>query len=233
VTRGTGTARELTYKQKKFAALVAGGSTRAGAYRKVYDVAAMKAGSVLREGRRLAKLPHVAARIAELELALLPAPEDLKAIRDHAVATGIHLSNVAGDERVRLASAKWLVDVVDRGNAAEQENLLKELRALYLRAVAVTSETAEPQVEEMRPAALPLDFEVGGGAADEPLRAEDSDGLGLVPRPSAVSVSESVTAQSSADRADTSQQQSARRGFREVRVSPPGFFPAKFRRDPV
>jgi hypothetical protein len=154
--------------------LVAAGSTRAGAYRKIYNVTTMKAPSVLREARRLAKVPHVAARIVELELALLPAPEDLKAIRDHAVATGIHLSNVAADERVRLASAKWLVEVVDKGNAAEQERLLEELRALYFRAESMTAELAEAPGEQMREADLKLESEMAGTVTMQPSGAEDS-----------------------------------------------------------
>ena len=174
----------------------------------------MKIPSVLREARRLAKVPHVAARIAELELALLPAPEDPQAIRDHAVATGIHLSNTACDERVRLASVQWL-EVVDKANASEQEKLLKDLRALYLRAVSVTG-AAEPPAREMREVPPPLEFELEGDVTGLRTEPDEIDGRHLATDQASSDAPSPVDLSVDAARVDSDPSEPP--AFRKVRV---------------
>lgn len=58
---------KLTPKQEKFAALIAGGMDQTNAYRESHDVKpTTKMLSIAQNASKLAALPHVAARIAEI-----------------------------------------------------------------------------------------------------------------------------------------------------------------------
>src|SRR5215467_6823200 len=120
-------ARKLNSRQMQFAASVAAGSTLVSAYREVYRPANDKAPSVYQNAKRSAKHPGIAARIKELQLELLPAPSDLKAIYDHGLATMIQLSNSCEDDGVRWKAARWLCEEAER--QAEKRRVLEAARA--------------------------------------------------------------------------------------------------------
>ena len=75
---------DLTPKQEAFAKLVASGSNKSDAYRRVYDTNTTPKVTGVKAGE-LAKVPHVAARIAELkadvrELELWSKEDSIKAL---------------------------------------------------------------------------------------------------------------------------------------------------------
>jgi hypothetical protein len=131
----------------QFAASVASGKPLAVAYREVYKPANGKAPSVYQNAKRSAKHPGIAARIQELQAELLPAPEDMKAVYAHGLATIIRLSNSCEDSRVRLSAAQWLCveaekqaekrQTLEAARATNQrEEIIAELHALYRKALA-------------------------------------------------------------------------------------------------
>ena len=113
--------RNLTGKQAKFALNVALGGTLADSYRQAYEPANPTAVSVYSNARRARKHPGIARRIAELQVALLPGPEDMKALYQHALAVGTQLTVLGKDDRVRLRAAMWIAaEAEKRGNLAEE-----------------------------------------------------------------------------------------------------------------
>ena len=100
--------RDLTGKQAKFALGVAMGKSLASSYREAYEPSNPTAVSVYSNARRTRKHPLVARRIAELQVKLMPGPEDMRAVYQHALAVGIQLSVVGKDDKVRLGAAKWV-----------------------------------------------------------------------------------------------------------------------------
>jgi hypothetical protein len=101
-------ARDLTGKQAKFALGVAMGKSLADSYRDAYEPTNPKAPSVYGNARRTRKHPLVARRIAELQVKLMPGPEDMRALYQHALAVGLQLTVVGGDDKVRLRAAQWV-----------------------------------------------------------------------------------------------------------------------------
>ena len=59
-------ARKLTPQQEKFAQLIASGMNQSGAYRAAYNAKRMKALTVNNESSKLARNPHIAARVADI-----------------------------------------------------------------------------------------------------------------------------------------------------------------------
>lgn len=100
--------RNLTGKQAKFALSVALGKSLVGSYRDAYVPGNPKAPSVYANARRARKHPGIARRIAELQVKLLPGPEDMKALYQHALAVGTQLTILGKDDRVRLRAAMWV-----------------------------------------------------------------------------------------------------------------------------
>ena len=112
--------RNLTGKQAKFALGVAMGKSLVGSYREAYEPSDPTAASVYANARRARKHPGIVRRIAELQVKLLPGPEDMKAVYQHALAVGLQLSILGKDDRVRLRAAQWV--------AAEAEKKAKLVR---------------------------------------------------------------------------------------------------------
>jgi hypothetical protein len=133
-----------------------------GAYREVYQPGNGKAASVYRNAKRSGKHPGIVAQIEAMQLKLLPAPEDLKAVYAHGVATIIELSNSCEDGKVRLSAAQWLCAeaerqaekrrVLEAGKKEEreqpQEEIIAELRALYRKALPERPELVVEVKEE-------------------------------------------------------------------------------------
>jgi hypothetical protein len=118
----------------QFAASVAGGKSLVSAYREVYQPTNGKAPSVYQNAKRSAKHPAIAARIRELQVELLPAPEDMRAVYQHGLAVILQLSITSEDSRVRLRAL---------------DEILAELHDLYRR--APTQEPLEMVSHEEEP----------------------------------------------------------------------------------
>jgi hypothetical protein len=69
----------------------------------------------------------VARRIAELQVRLMPGPEDLAALYRHALAVGLQLSVVGEDDKVRLRAAQWIAGEAEKSGKLEEE--ARKLRA--------------------------------------------------------------------------------------------------------
>jgi hypothetical protein len=117
--------RNLTSKQAKFAVAVALGKSLADSYREAYEPTNPAAVSVYSNARRARKNPGIARRIAELQVRLLPGPEDMKALYQHALAVAIQLTVLSDDDKVRLRAAQWLA-----GEAEKREKIAEEARKL-------------------------------------------------------------------------------------------------------
>jgi hypothetical protein len=129
--------RSLTAKQQQFAAEIAMGAGKTEAYRRAYAPANGRAPSVYSNAKRVAKLPQIAAAVAELRLRYMPAEADMEALYRHGLATMVDLTN-SSDPRMRLAAATWLCrEAAEHRRAAsdtaaeEQQSLHEKLRALY------------------------------------------------------------------------------------------------------
>jgi hypothetical protein len=147
-------ARELNTRQLKFAAAVAAGRTRIEAYEEAGYAVNGKRETAVRNAKRKAKHVEVRAAIEEMQLQLMPAPDDMRAVYAHGLATIIQLSNSCEDSRTRLAAAQWLCaeakEQAEKRQTLEaargtnpREEIIAELRALYRKALP----EREPLVE--------------------------------------------------------------------------------------
>jgi hypothetical protein len=126
--------RQLTEKQLRFATEIAMGKGKTAAYRAAYSPANGKLPSVYSNSKRTAKLPHVAAAVAELRLRYMPAEASMEALYQHGLAVMLELTN-SDDARARFAAARFLCEEAgERRKAAssvDPEPLLQKLRELY------------------------------------------------------------------------------------------------------
>src|SRR6516164_2327249 len=119
--------RNLTGKQAKFALGVAMGKSLADSYREAYEPTNPVAVSVYSNARRARKHAGIARRIAELQVKLLPGPEDMKALYEHALAVATQLTVLGEDDRVRLRAAQWIASEAEkRGKLAEKARKLRD-----------------------------------------------------------------------------------------------------------
>jgi hypothetical protein len=125
--------RNLTGKQAKFAVSVAMGKSLADSYREAYEPSNPKAPSVYGNARRARKHPLVARRIAELQVKLMPGPEDMRALYQYALAVGLQLTVAAEDERTRLRAAQWIAGEAEKSGKLEEE--ARRLRAEDVRKI--------------------------------------------------------------------------------------------------
>jgi hypothetical protein len=216
-------SRKLTGKQSEFASAVAQGTPLAQAYRVAYRPKNPMAPSVYPNSRRALKHPGIAARIKELQLELLPAPEDMRAIYQHGLATILQLSISAEDGRVRLRAAEWLCSEAEKRQRLEadrpvnqSDEIFDDLRGLYQKALTAQEPPLEPLVEEVsdEPAAQDAEGTLGGQGSES--SGESASDVSWNP-PAAEGVEEF--------RATTG---SALAPYIMERV--PGHFPPKFRR---
>jgi hypothetical protein len=117
--------RNLTGKQAKFAMSVALGKSLADSYREAYEPTNPAAVSVYSNARRARKHPAIARRIAELQVRLLPGPEDMRALYGHSLSVALQLTVLSEDDKVRLHAAQWLA-----GEAEKREKIAEEARKL-------------------------------------------------------------------------------------------------------
>jgi hypothetical protein len=165
--------RELSIRQRRFAAEIASGQSRAQAYMRAYPNQHMKKGTLETEAKKAAKHPKVRAEVARLSLELLPPVRDMRAAYDHAFSTILKLTlDDNSDGRLRFDCARWLRSEYERQQqlAAEAlpapaEDALAVLRTLYHEIEA--SAAANP---------LMLDVEREGHTKEtvtEPMAAEE------------------------------------------------------------
>jgi hypothetical protein len=111
----------LTGKQAKFAIGVAMGKSLADSYREAYEPSNPKAVSVYADARRTRKHPLVVRRIAELQVRLMPGPQDMAAVYQHALAVGLQLTVVGEDDKVRLRAVQWVAGEAEKSGKLEEE----------------------------------------------------------------------------------------------------------------
>ena len=175
--------RNLTGKQAKFAVSVAMGKSLADSYREAYEPSDPTAVSVYSNARRTRKHPLVARRIAELQVKLMPGPEDMFAVYQHALAVATQLTVASEDDKVRLRAAQWLAGEAEKsGKVAEEarkfhKEELAKLEEILTRAEsdfeaaagdAPPANRAAELLEEIRQAP-PKDAEILRPPAPEPL----------------------------------------------------------------
>ncbi len=173
-TRSFRLPRNFTAKQSEFASRVAAGQTLVGAYREVYKPVDGKAASVYANAKRARRHPGIAARIKELQVELMPAPQDMRQIYEHGMAVVLQLSVASPDHRVRLRAAQWLCaeaekrekltpETVPRAPAEPMptEAVIANLRELYRKA-GMSPLAQEPLVVEVAEDKTPE----AGSAAD-------------------------------------------------------------------
>jgi hypothetical protein len=139
----------------------------------------------------------------------------------------------AADPRTRLAAAKWLAERADREAAERQEALLEELRTMYRRVVAATGVVADGSVAEPRNAGgmSPLGLPRTVAGTFTGLQAFAADGA-IAPQ-DAGDGPQSIAAEPGGAGGDAKSDQNATASYRDVRISPAGHFPARFRREPI
>ena len=113
--------RNLTGKQAKFAVSVALGKSLADSYRAAYEPSNPTAVSVYSNARRTRKHPLVARRIAELQVKLMPGPEDMRALYQHALAVATQLTVAGEDDKVRLRAAQWIAGEAEKSGKLAEE----------------------------------------------------------------------------------------------------------------
>jgi len=211
-------SRNLTGKQAKFALEVAMGKSLADSYREAYGPSNPTARSVYTNSQRARRHPLVSQRIAELEMQLMPGPEDMKAARQHALAVGLQLTVVAKDERVRLRAAQFVAAEAAKSEKLEEEErkaegrpqVIAELKGLYRKALgSAKASVVEPTKGEQKTEDIP-------GAGDhEAFAPQAQSGLELVEEPEPAET-------------ENSEPPAPRYEWVERCVSKPGHFPPQF-----
>jgi hypothetical protein len=149
--------RGLTFKQRKFAELLAGGSTRVAAFREAFPSAGRSKGTEYEGAKRVGRLPKVAAEVQRLTL--LRSPHDATAQAEHVAARLLELMKDSNPEISLRAISRWSALCVagilkpppisqraENGrqpSADEKRQILDELKALYQKAVPRPQNSAE------------------------------------------------------------------------------------------
>jgi hypothetical protein len=159
--------RELSIRQRRFAAELATGRSRAKAYAAAYPDQRMKKGTLEVEAKKVAKHPKVQAEVARLTLQLLPPVEDMRAAYEHAFSTVLRLTIESPDERLRFDAARWLRAEYERNKELAYEHS--------------TSKVQEELESGRRALAIlhTLYEQMDRPAAEEPLTLETEEGMVL------------------------------------------------------
>ena len=154
--------RELTVRQRQFAARVAGGLSKTAAHAAAYPNN-MKRSTRAVAAKKLAKKPKVKGEIERLTLELLPQVQDMRAAYHHAFSTVLKLTMETPDDRLRFDAARWLLAECERREqlAARREQLaeraaperteavIAQLRTLYIKAGLRPPDEEDPLVVEV------------------------------------------------------------------------------------
>jgi hypothetical protein len=197
--------RNLTGKQTKFALSVAMGKSLADSYREAYEPTNPTAVSVYSNARRARKHPGIARRIAELQVELLPGPEDMRALYQHALAVVTQLTLLGEDERVRLRAAQWIA-----GEAEKRGKLSEEPRKL-----------SDEDLEKLEEILAKADTTPGTPAVEDEMSAKSGDEiLAALRRPPLV-------------KQEVPKPPAPEIRYVQKCLSPPGHFPPRFVKVPV
>jgi hypothetical protein len=213
--------RELSIRQRRFAAELAAGRSRAKAYATAYPDQRMKKGTLEVEAKKAAKHPKVQAEVARLTLQLLPPVEDMRAAYQHAFSTVLRLTIESPDERLRFDAARWL--------RAECE------KNKQLACGQATSEVQEELESGRRALAIlrRLHEQMDRPVAEEPLTQETEKGMllsttsDLVQTPREVPTPVEVKGRQEPDSGRPENEPHS--GPRTKRVPVPGSFPPRFK----
>jgi hypothetical protein len=133
--------RGLTFKQTRFAELVASGCSKVEAFRQAYPSDRRGRGTASEGAKRVARLPKVQAEVQRLSL--LRSPYDATAQAQHIVARLLDLSKDPDPAIALRAIAQW-GKLAEAGllkppgiDDTERDRLVDELVGLYERASAV------------------------------------------------------------------------------------------------
>jgi hypothetical protein len=213
--------RELSVRQRRFAAEIAAGHSRAKAYAVAYPDQRMKKSTLEAEAKKAAKHPKVRAEVARLSMELLPPVENLRAAYQHALSTILRLTIDSRDDRLRFDAARWLVAQYEKREELEEkqsvptggvvevnrEAIIRELKELYRRALPELV-NEPPLVEVVAEDTPSLEPSAPGEEAGDPAGSADGE----------------------EDRATTA---TAPAPQVMERITPAGYFPPKFRRIPA
>lgn len=140
--------RGLTPRQRKFAELLASGSSKVDSFRAAYPSDKRSRATEWQGGKRVARLPQVRAEVERLSLQR--SPHSVAAQAEHVAARLLELSKSADPEIALRAIAQWgkLADAgllqpppsnAKQANVAaahvERARIIEELKALYGRAL--------------------------------------------------------------------------------------------------
>jgi hypothetical protein len=127
--------RGLTFKQRRFAELVASGSTKVEAFRRAYPSDRRGKGTEREGAKRIARMPKVQAEVERLTL--LRSPHDATAQAEHIAARLLELTKDPDSVVALRAIAQWSKlaeagllkrpEVYDK----EKDSLIDELMGLY------------------------------------------------------------------------------------------------------
>lgn len=171
----------LTVAQRLFAAGIANGKSKAGAYRDAYPHQHMKPAVLRQSAIKAAKRPNVQAEIQRLMsdpilFMACPQASDPAIVRQHAVAIMTQISRCS-DMVMAAHAADWLARYADQLEAQqaaakarpheEKQRLLADLRGLYQKALAAPRTPSAPLVETV----LEAEPVAGETAASEPASA--------------------------------------------------------------
>jgi hypothetical protein len=213
--------RELTVRQRRFAAGVASGLSKAKAYGLAYKGNNMKRSTLETAAKQLAKKTRVKAEIERLTLEMLAPVEDMRRAYEHAFSTILRLTIESSDDRLRFDAARWLrAEYERREQLAEKappgptEAVIADLRRLYEKALG-------PRDEE-NPLVLEID-------------AENERAVTLAPPPEPSQLAANALAEEPADADDSPTERETRLNSQDSepmfrREAIPGRFPPEFRK---
>ena len=193
--------RGLTYKQQRFAELVASGCTNVGAFRSVYTSVRRGKATESEGAKRVAHLPKVVAEVQRLTL--LRSPHDAAAQSEHIAARLLELTKSPEPEVALRAIAQWAelekrgllrprpieqsADSGRRPSADDRRQIIDQLRALYQKALPKPQNFAEqlgqPITELPKPHDLAIDVELTDTASTVTPQAMAVDDASCEPSP--------------------------------------------------
>jgi hypothetical protein len=139
--------KQLSTKQKRFAKLVASGTSKAAAYDKAYSSNGGKRANRGRAGFALANKPAMRELIAQYEAQLTPLG-DLRVEQENMLSNLKNLAYESPDDRVRMAASKTLFELLEIYR--ERQHKYKRLSEGAIPVDAVVSELL--QLAESQPA---------------------------------------------------------------------------------
>jgi hypothetical protein len=172
--------RGLTYKQQRFAELVAGGCSKVEAFRRAYPSDRRGKATESEGAKRVAHIPKVMAEIQRL--ILLRSPHDVVAQSEHIAARLLELTKNPESEIALRAIAQWAklaesgllrsrpiegrTGIESPPSPDERRQLIDHLRALYQKVLSKPRDASEPFRRTITELSEPHDLVVDGEMCD-------------------------------------------------------------------